>query len=199
MTKTAAAPLTVQIDMSDRCSLIVDGDHRAMLVIDWRARSVGTEIRRRSENGVTEYEWNGHQTAYALPDNTDPVALAALVTDVLTPLVLARCAAYDALEIGPREQVRLGYDEAGIEIAAILDQTASQLDHDVTLSEGGFWDASDYFASNSDADIGITAATTDEEIEVRAAELVAEARAESVVIDHDDTEGELRRRRDELV
>lgn len=123
----------------------------------------------------------GHVRRYAIPHTTDAAALTTAVKDGEFTRLLERVRSGAELVWDGNNYVTRVTDHVTTAEMKIREKIR---EHDMDTEFGGLWDAWDWVQGIDPADLGITADSTDEQLEAVAQELEAEAQAHGAVLYH---------------
>lgn len=152
------------------------------LVFEWEENRITVETRNPSIDGIPELRYRGRESAYFLPTLVDAAELRDWVEEEVLPLARPLFAAYERVfENGGWVGSFPSHGQEFEDFEAWMDSGAQP-----PLLQGesaGIWSANEWLVDVPD---GLTAETTDADLLVVASGIVAEARADQVVLNEDE-------------
>jgi len=155
------------------------GPQPAYLELDPEAGTLCARYSSEIGNARSEAEWHGRILTWSVPPALPAAALRQLLVDVLplAEIVVAGYSTYQNLQGTTRGTTTEDSRDAENEIERLCEQATEDLEQ---AGDGGVWDAGDWLHDAATA--GVTAATTDEELEALGTRLTADARHEGVTL-----------------
>ncbi len=200
--------ITDALDIARVCGYSRTNPIRPILEVDWSTSRTIIYGRHQSERGQSMRAFNGHESTYQLPE-VDALDIRARLEEAL-PAIRAACEQYYSRWDGSNHVAAFrDLDESTSVAGAVWDvdgararaETAiySAIEQCSTSAPVGYFDASDWIANDSEREIGLTALTTDDELDALAAELVENAELDHhTLVDFDDMREALETWREDL-